>query len=632
MLTSMQIPAFADASGSLLDAKEIRDVLSVLQLIDNARQDIPLAAVLRSGILADRLSVDELLDIRCHDRELPFHDAVRAVAREGRDKGLRERLRALFDRLDYYRKAMGRRPLSDVLWELYTKQGYLAYAGGLPNGAQRRANLLTLHDLARRFGTFRRQGLHRFLVFIRQLDAEKQELPTAPAAGEADNVVRIMSIHQAKGLEFPVVFVAGLGTRFNLQDRSGRMIFERKSGIGLRRVDIERMIEYPTVVHSRVAAEIEASTREEEMRVLYVAMTRARDKLVLVGTRSGVDELQLRGAETTRDPSPPSRLTATTAATPLDWLIPAIDDGTRRESGSLIEPTVHTVDEMTGWRVAKPNEDSDRETRRAVARLEELPHDEPVATDLPEVESVRSRVEFVYPFLASSSVRAVLAASEFKGIYGLQRDPDQQRREPSSDDFSVPESRYTPAGGDRAAQRGSITHRTLQHLNFTVAVDASGLASELHRLVAAGVLSQEECESVDSDSLAWFLSTPLCTVIRNAGKAYRREFMYLSTESLTYVDGSIDAPPEDAVLIRGVVDGVIVHPDEVELLDFKTDTIGPDEVAERCERYRPQLALYARAMAGMWRRPVKACWLVFLGARKIVSLGDLTASTTQSGK
>jgi ATP-dependent helicase/nuclease subunit A len=287
MLTSMGIPAYADVGGSLFSALEIRDVVAALRLLDNFQQDIPLAAVLRSGIIGERFSEDELVEIRCLDRDVPFHAVVREYARRGGAAALRDRVAAFVERINRYRDEARRRPPAELLWHLYEDQGYMAYAAGLPNGVQRRANLLKLHQLARKFGSFRRQGLHRFLRFIESLQDEEQEVALAPSLGESDDVVRVMSIHQAKGLEFPVVFVAGLGTKFNLGDRRGRIIFERKAKIGLRVVDTQRMIEYPSAAHSLVADESERTTREEELRILYTAMTRARDLLVLVGSMRG---------------------------------------------------------------------------------------------------------------------------------------------------------------------------------------------------------------------------------------------------------------------------------------------------------------------------------------------------------
>ncbi|MFH1109344.1 MAG: UvrD-helicase domain-containing protein [Planctomycetota bacterium] len=618
MLTSMGIPAYADVGGSLFSALEIRDVVAALRLLDNFQQDIPLAAVLRSGVIGERLSEDELVEIRCLDRDVPFHAVVRDYARRGGDAALRGRVAAFVERINRYRDEARRRPPAELLWHLYEDQGYMAYAAGLPNGVQRRANLLKLHQLARKFGSFRRQGLHRFLRFIESLQDEEQEVALAPSLGESDDVVRVMSIHQAKGLEFPVVFVAGLGTKFNLGDRRGRIIFERKAKIGLRVVDTQRMIEYPSAAHSLVADEIERTTREEELRILYTAMTRARDLLVLVGSiREAPTSKEVghpaRGSGAGRHP--PTLWSIAAAERPLDWLLPALADAPE----SLVELHTHDVEEMSGWRVTEPRDADAQRVRTAVSRCDALPPDEPLAPNDPEVERVLSRIDFVYPHLSSTSIRATMAASEFKGVYDFLRDPDERpdlRRE--RDAFQVPPSKYAPQPLAPSAYRGVMTHRVLQHLDFTAATDAAGVASELQRMLASGVIGAADRAVVDEAGLTWFVTTPLADLIRRAGTAYRREFRYVAVEPLTAFDRSVDARPEDRVLVRGIVDGILPTDDGLMLVDFKTDAVTAEEVQDRGERYRPQMTLYARAMEELWRRPVQAIWLVFLTPRQVL--------------
>jgi len=620
MFTSMGIPAFAEVGGSLFSAVEIRDVVAALQLLDNFQQDIPLASVLRSGIMGERLNEDELVEIRCLDREIPFHAAVREYAQRGGESSLRERVAAFIARVNRYREDARRRPPADLLWQLYEDHGFMAYTSGLPNGMQRRANLLKLHQLARKFGSFRRQGLHRFLRFIESLQDEEQDVALAPSLGESDDVVRVMSIHKAKGLEFPIVFVAGLGTKFNLGDRSGRIIFERKSLIGLRVVDPGRMIEYPSAAHSLVADEIERTTREEELRILYTAMTRARDRLVLVGSMHNVDRV---GEHATAAASrPPSLWSIATALTPLDWVLAA----TSGAPETLFKIHTHDAEEMSAWRVTDPNDQGEKRTRLAVSRCEALPADEPFAPDDPEVEQVLSRIDFVYPHLSATSVRATMAASEFKGVYDFLRDPDERpelRAQPQA--FEVPPSKYALQSQATSAYRGVITHRVLQHLDFAVAVDAEGVALELQRMIGGSMIATEDCAMVDVEGLAWFVSTPLAESIRRAGPAYCREFRYIAAEPLTSFDRSIDAMPDERVLVRGIVDGILPTQDGLTLVDFKTDAIAANEVPDRGERYRPQMALYASAMAALWRRPVHAICLVFLAPRQVLQCADLSA-------
>jgi len=631
MLTTMGVPAFANVGGSLFAALEVRDVLSALEVFDNMQQDIPLAAVLRSGILGQRLFEDDLVEVRCFDRRIPFHAAVRAYAAQGKNRQVRDRLAAVVGRIRRYREDARCRPLAELLWKLYEEFGYLAYVGGLPNGNQRRANLFKLHDLARRFGSFRSQGLHRFLNFVDSLASQERELPTAPALGESADVVRVMSIHQSKGLEFPVVFVAGLGTRFNLGDRSGRMIFGREATIGLRVVDRERMIEYPSASHTVVAGEVEKTTREEELRILYVAMTRAREKLVLVGSRNNVESLAeiTDGGRARRELS---LLDVATAMTPLDWLLGALaaappgcvcacDDGPKLDAGFTLH--CHQPEEMGAWRVDGSGHDTEKDVREAVGRAEALAPQEPVAYDDAEVDDVISRLEYVYPDLAISSVPAVVAASTFKGEHDYAGAPDERgsvSATPSGSDFELPIRAAGPAAADNPAHRGVIMHRVLQHLRFRDAENSSGVASELQRMKDAGILAADDVALVDTGSLEWFVQTPLAEAIRAAGVEYKREFKYIATESPHYFDGTVGPSTGFDVLVRGVVDGILPAADAIEVLDFKTDAIKSEEAEGQSTRYRPQMELYARAMGRMWRRPVRACHLVFLRARKVVTM------------
>ncbi len=623
VLAAMGIPAHADASGALFSSPEVRDVVAALEVLDNLQQDIPLAGVLRSGIFGDRFNEDELVEIRCVDRGIPFHAAVREYAVRGRDPELKRRVGDLLATIQRHRERTRSVPLADVLWRVYEENGYLAYAMGLPRGLQRRANLFKLHELARQFGTFRRQGLHRFLEFIRSLAEEGEDVAVAPSIGESEDVVRILSIHQAKGLEFPIVFVAGLGTQFNWRDSRGRMLFERESRIGLRAIDSERMLEYPTAAHQLVVDEIERSTREEEMRLLYVAMTRARERLILLGSHAQAEDFSDGYVDNGK---PLTAWQIMTAATALDWLLPVLGEagsGTVRwgegaQARDLPLFTVRTYGdgEIVGWRLEPPTSAAERAVRQAVARLEALPADEPLAPADAEVEAVLSRLEYTYPHAACTAIRATVAASEFTEPRMPLFEAAEKIR---SADFRVPPSKYAPITESAAAQRGIVTHRVLELLDFGVARDATSVTGEVQRLIAAGVLTSEEAQAIDEAALAWFVATPLAGRIRSAGDAYRREFRYLSAEPVSVFDPSAKGE-DDRVLVRGIIDGILFDGESLEVVDFKTDAIDEDEVEARAEHYRGQVGLYGRAVEKLWRRPVTRSWLVFLTPRRIVEL------------
>ncbi len=631
MLERLGVPAHAEAGGSLLRSREIRDVLAALEVLDNLQQDIPLAAVLRSGVFGERFSADDLVRIRLLDRAAPFHTVVRGYAAEGPDAELQRRLVDVLARIDRFRTVARRRPVAELLWLLYEQTGYLAYAGGLPNGSQRRANLLKLHDLARQFGSFRRQGLRRFLSFVKSLTDEDMGLSAAAPPGHTDDVVRILTMHQAKGLEFPVVFVAGLGARFNLQDARGRMIFERKPKIGLRVIDTARMIEYPSVAHALVVRDIERTTREEEMRVLYVAMTRVRERLILVGSHAR--------AGTLADPvkqqcgmGGPTRLRLATAATPLDWLVPILVStpaGTvhwspdRAGAVPLFDVRLHTTAKMSAWYTKQPKVEVEKRDFEVVARLEPLPSTDPMAEADPAVEEVLERMAFLYPHLASSSIGAVQAASEFRGSFEHERNPEERQSRVVTGAATVGKELPPAVASEKAAPRGIATHRVLQHLDFNAARDPKGVAGELERLIGDGLLSEEDRLLLEVEGLNWFVSTPLAEAIRRAGTAYRREFSFIAREPLSLLDRTVRFDPDDYVLVRGIVDGVLSTSQAVEIVDYKTDAIEAEAIARYARRYRSQMEMYARAAARGFHRPVATAWLVFLSARAIVSWRDL---------
>lgn len=622
VLSKMGIPSAADESGSLFEAREIRDALAGLQLLDNLQQDIPLASVMRSGLFGVIFSEDDLVEIRHLDRGVSFHEVVSQYARNGSDAGLRERLQALLQRLDRCRADFQRKPLPDALASLYDSHGYFAYLGGLPQGSARQANLHALHDLARKHSSFRRQGLHRFLAFLQALQDGETELSVASSSVGALDAVRITSIHGSKGLQFPVVFLAGMGTKINFQDRNNRLIFERQSKIGLRAIDTRRMVESPSAAHMVAAAEIERTTREEEMRLLYVAMTRAQEKLVLVGSQPHVASI---------DVPPTSKRTVTEfeitrAKSYLDWVVPILVEVNANLANTASESAVpftiikHDSAGISEWRLGSEGANDSEAIRKAVANGDALPLASAHISDGSLRRELRNRLSYVYPNLASTTQRAAMGASEFKGAFNFTQNteaaPERSRKSVSIHvDRSAAESR------DTAATRGIVNHRVLQHLDFVVAADASGIDRELQRMQAANLITTDEMGLVDRQSIEWFISTPLAETLRRADARYRREFTYIFKEKPGFLDRTIQ-DEDESVLVRGIIDGILESAAGLEIVDFKTDAIRAEEAEARAVQYNPQMQMYARAMTNIWKTPVITSHLVFLAARRIVSLSQ----------
>lgn len=622
VLSKMGIPSVADESGSLFEAREIRDVLAGLQLLDNQRQDIPLASVMRSGLFGVIFSEDDLVEIRHPDRTVSFHEVVNQYAKSGLSTELRERLKTLLQRLDRARADFQRKPLPDALASLYDSFGYFAYLGGLPQGTSRQENLHALHDLARKHSSFRRQGLHRFLAFLQALQDGETELSAATSSLGAQDAVRIISIHGSKGLQFPVVFLAGMGTKINFQDRNNRLIFERQSKIGLRAIDTRRMVESPSAAHMLAAAEIERTTREEEMRLLYVAMTRAQEKLVLVGSQPHIDSIDL---STTVNRSV-TEFEITRAKSYLDWVVPILVEAKASLAKTTHEDAVpftiakHDSVEISEWRLDSEGTREGGEIRNAVAKGDPLPLANEHANDESLRRELRNRLSYVYPNLASTTQRSAMGASEFKGAFDFTQNPEAAA-EGGRKSVSIHVDRPATESRDTAATRGIVNHRVLQHLDFAAAFNSGGVDRELQRMLAAKLINADESILVDRQSIEWFVSTPLAETLRRAGERYRREFTYIFKERPGFLDRTIH-DEDESVLVRGIIDGILESATGLEIVDFKTDAIRAEEAEARGAHYKPQMQMYARAMTNIWKKPVTTCHLVFLAARRIVSLSQ----------
>ncbi len=347
-LRQADIPAYMDLGTGYFSATEVEVVLSLLKVIDNPLQDIPLAAVLRSPLVG--LEAREMAAVRSAAPKAAFFDAVQAFSRggqgreplsaadrdrsgEGLEEGAanrlqditREKLQGFLERLYCWQDMARQDSLAALIWDIFRETGYYDIVGGLPGGRQRQANLRALYDRARQYEAARFRGLFRFLRFIDGVRERGGDLGEARALGEQEDVVRIMTVHKSKGLEFPVVFVAGLGKAFNLQDLSGHFLLHKVSGFGPRYLDMEKRISYPTLAWQAVRQLLLRETLSEEMRILYVAMTRAEERLYLVGSVREARRVLPEWARTARSAGRmlpvPDRARAKSA---LDWLAPVL--------------------------------------------------------------------------------------------------------------------------------------------------------------------------------------------------------------------------------------------------------------------------------------------------------------------
>ncbi|MFO0973315.1 MAG: helicase-exonuclease AddAB subunit AddA [Phycisphaerae bacterium] len=625
------IPVQAELASGFFAAREVRDVLTVLRLIDNPRQDVPLAAYLRSPLAPRPLDDSALARIRlAGEPGAPFHEAAIDAARRGPRAALRSVVFAALAALERWRELARRRPLTELLDALLDETGYAGYVAALSDAAARAANLAALREVVARFATFRRQGVGRFLEFMGRLADAAEDLGAAAAVAAGDDRVRVMSIHSAKGLEFPVVFVAELGKEFNLRDQSAPFLFERSAGLGLRAADARRRITYPTLAHRRASEMIRRQALAEEQRVLYVALTRAKERLILVGTapRAVVaeceepDDAGITGLEA--EPGPLPLATRLKARSFLDWLLAARRSFTG-DQRALLSIERYSADEISSWRLAPRHDAGVTERLTRLARLGAAPSPPAGGVETAGLDALLARLAWEDPRRPLSRLPAVVAASALKRRFDALRDPDDPPapldRPTFAPRWAAPLADSVARPADDALARGTATHRVLQCVELARDCDLADLRQQLAALVAAGRIDRPDAERVDLDALAWFFGEPLGARLRRAGDTARREAAFVNAVSPAEFGGAaVACEPADRVLVRGIVDCFFEEAGGLVLLDYKTDPLSPGEVAARAEHYRPQLAAYARAVADIWRQPVRERWLVFLAPRQIVAV------------
>lgn len=552
-------------SENLFETEEIGFLYALLQVLDNPHQDIPLLTVLLSPVL--RFSPDVLAELRGKEREGDLFDALQGEAAAQtflqtlqvlRDTAQQESLHTLLDTIDE------RLSLRTVF----------------PNGQQNIDRLLSLAD---GFEGADRFGLSAFVQYLTSL-REKGVNADDP---ECRGAVRLMTVHKSKGLEFPVVVLADLCKKFNNSDSSDTVLLDQTLGIGAMVYDTQDSVSYPTVAHSAIAARIRRENLSEEMRVLYVAMTRPRHRLIMTCCASGLKKKLATMASELRVPPLPSQIEA--AGCLGDWVM--MTALTHTESGALYPDTVQgrAVSEHP-WHITM------QDGTDFLPQAASLSQSEEEGAPFPEPKAM------VYPHAAAAQTPSKLTATQLKG-----RELDAEL----SEQVTMPILRFSKPRFDRsglsATQRGTAIHLAMQYLRYEACTSESGVKQELDRLVSERFLTQEQAQAVPPRKLLRFFQSDLGQYVLQAEKVVR-EFKFSILEDGAAYDSKLSG---ETLLLQGVTDCCILDGGMLTILDFKSDRIAPGEEAARAEHYRGQIEAYCRALSRIFGLPVKDRILYF---------------------
>ena len=555
----------ADAGEDFFASMEIAVLFALLQVIDNPRQDVPLIGVLRSPLVG--LSPNQLAAIRAVLPEGDYYDALC----QDESNAAREFLTLLNE----LRQAAREMPADDLLWYIYDRCHVMAIFGAMEDGALRQARLTALYDYARQLVQSGKAGLFDFISHLRQL-LENGDAPTLGTAQAAEGV-QIMSIHRSKGLEFPVVILADLQRSFNRQDLNRPVLVHPELGLGTDRVDRERHIRYATISKEALALRLEREAKAEEMRILYVAMTRAKEKLILIDCRKGMEKKLRDLTAMTGIPVPPEAVAD--ADSPGEWVLLSLLHTTQAAAlhgMAGVRPEVLTQ-APDSWSIRLWHENGEA-SGTAVEDTEEVG----VPRDFTEPD--RAALDFVYPHAAVTTVPTKITATQLKG-----RELDQEvaggagtvRRpsEPEKPRF------LQEIHGLSAAERGTAIHLVMQYLPMDTAAEEQSVAAQVQALEQRRLLTPAQAEAVDKRAIAAFLRSPLADRIRGAEQVWREYRFALLMPAERYAGGA----EGEEMLLQGVADCVFRKDGALTVVDFKTDRVTAEEAPARAEIYRGQL-------------------------------------------
>ena len=586
------VPAVTDSDKGFFGTPEVSLTLSLLRFIDNPVQDIPLLSVLLSPVFG--FLPDDLAAIRLLDRKSNLYTALTRMARqkEGEYGLLPGRCRDFLEQTARWRTLGSVLPADNLIHRLYEDTGLTAVMSARRDGAQRAANLRLLHDYARRFEHNGFRGLSAFIRYIDRLEAQGMDLsPAEPAGSTHADAVQVVSIHHSKGLEYPVVFLAGLGGQFNRQSIQEDLLLHQELGAGFRRRDPETFNRFETLPWRGVSLAIRRSERAEELRVLYVALTRAREKLCMVMTQANPEKKLAGLAAVLGEEEQLSPFMVLDASGIGDWVLSA---ALRHPSGKLLrqlagneEVSIRPAD--TPWKVdvvcAPPSEESESA---------------PTAKALPDralMELISEHMAFAYPYAPLSMVPSKLAASEVSHE-GLRREFVAARRP-----AFLSESGLTPA------EKGTALHTYMQFARYETAEVHP--EEETARLVLNRFLTVQQGESLDYRKIRTFFASPLYRRIRASSRCLREVHFTVDQPVDAFLPETLpDNSPDfsqESLVVQGIADCVFEENGELVIVDYKTDRVkSPSELVQR---YRGQLQIYARALTQTLGRPIRECLL-----------------------
>ena len=607
-LSEFDLPVFSDNSTSYLESVEIETILSVLKLIDNPMQDIPLVVVLRSSI--GDFTDNDLVTIRLTDRNCNFYNALlkSRISCEGQ---LKEKIEELLKKLDNWRKQAEYLPLDELIWQIYLDTGYYQYVGLLPNGEIRQANLKTLFEKAKQYETASFKGLFNFIQFIEKLKKQNGDLSSAKLIGENANVVRIMSIHKSKGLEFPVVFLCNAHKKFNLRDLNETILMHQDLGIGPILIDTKRRVKYPTTIKQAIALKVKQETLSEEERILYVALTRAKEKLIITGRSRDIQKSLKEKQENLatyilEDSGKLDSKLIKNGRTYLDWIeyVYLLNSGKKitlkgKELGldDIIElKTFAKKDLIKELQVQEKVQDEE---------IEKIIEKE--AKKQENIEQIQKMLDWKYLNEVDTKLPTKTSVSKLKQaqqgkLLSLEKETNWEEE---SEEYLNEELKYIKlenledlkTSDITPAQKGTLVHLCIQKINEKLDYTMEDIEKLINNLLENEIISEVEAQAIDRKLIYSYTQSELFKNLKNAKEIHKEQPFYINIPATEIFEEAQKENSKKNILVQGIIDLYYIDEyDRINLVDFKTDYVPKGKEKEVAEKYKIQIEIYKKAL------------------------------------
>lgn len=618
-ISNLNMPVFSDVSSEYLESMEIQTIMCLLKVIDNPMQDIPLVTVLRSSI--GGFTDNELVEIRGNEKNVSFYESLKNKfellngVTDDKQNDLKNKIEIFLKSLKKWQSEEKYMALDELIWQIYSDTNFYNYVTLLPNGGLRQANLKMLFERAKQYESASFKGLFNFINFIDKLHSNSGDLSSAKLIGENENVIRIMSIHKSKGLEFPVVFLSCTGKQFNLQDLNENIILHQDLGFGPKYINPEMRVEYTTLAKEAIRLKTKVETLSEEMRVLYVALTRAKEKLIITGISKDVqkslkekeDLIQMYKTESNEI----NHVLLKKYKSYLDWIELVYFNNIENINDYMNFNIVKKADLLKELNQDEIVDEEENIITRLNKRANEL--------DKENIHELSRTLRWKYNYIDSSVIPTKTSVTKLKEAENEKIISIEELNEQSEESkFAVARPQFLNEDVKITnAQKGTLMHLCFQKLDEHKDYTKEMIQKLVDDLVYRKIITKLEGESINTYKLYSYTKSELFKQLKNAKKVYKEQPFYISLKAGEVYGNEA----EDNILVQGIIDLYFINQDdEVVLVDYKTDYVENGKEDELVKKYEKQLEIYKKALEQALEKNVDKCFIYSVYLEKLIAI------------